>query len=211
MFAAIAILGALCGTRVTGKGGYIDISMTDGLVSWMGRRLAPDRKLGFPVQPAYSVYETKDGKFIVLGIGGEQHFWRNFCKAIGRDELSDLTDSERTERQDELFGILEKVFLERTRDEWIVILTAADVPHGPAYETALEVLADPQLRSRGMITEHDSDKGKSIIIGSPLRLSEVRLETVRRAPLLGEHNDDILQSLGYGAGEIGQLREQHVI
>jgi crotonobetainyl-CoA:carnitine CoA-transferase CaiB-like acyl-CoA transferase len=207
MFAAISILGALYGVRETNAGEYIDVSMVDGLVSWMGRRLAPNRQLGFPVQPAYSIYQTADGQFLALAIGAEQHFWRNLCRAIDREELCDLSAEERAEKAEELFATLAGAFQGKTRDEWIDILTKADVPHGPVYSSPEEVLNDPQLRHRGMVVEvDDSEKGRTTGIGSPLRLSCVPARADGRPPGLGEHTEEVLLSLGYDRGVIEEMK-----
>jgi crotonobetainyl-CoA:carnitine CoA-transferase CaiB-like acyl-CoA transferase len=212
MFAAVSILGALYSVRETGHGQYIDVSMTDGLVSWMGRRLAPHRQLSFQIQPTYSVYRARDGKFLALGIGTEQHFWRNLCKAISREDLSELSAGERAEREEELFAILEEVFEEKALDEWIQILTSAEVPHGPVYDSPEEVLSDPQLRYRGMVTEvDDPEKGRITRIGSPLRLSGMEATSNGRAPGLGEHTQEILLSLGYDEGTIEAMKREAII
>ena len=211
-FAAISILGALYGARETGVGDYIDVAMMDGLISWMGRRLAPNRQLGFPVQPTYSLYKAADGKFLTLGIGAEQHFWRRLCEAIDREDLSGLSADERVERQDELFAVLTDVFARRRRDEWIEILTKADVPHGPAYASPEEVLNDPQLRFRGMVVDVDDPvKGKITRVGSPLRNSCISAETGGRSPVLGEHTEQVLLSLGYDQREIPEMRKDGII
>jgi crotonobetainyl-CoA:carnitine CoA-transferase CaiB-like acyl-CoA transferase len=212
MFAALSILGALYSVRETGHGQYIDISMTDGLVSWMGRRLAPDRQLSFQIQPTYSLYRTREGKFLALGIGTEQHFWRNLCKAIRREDLSELSGAERAEREEELFALFEELFETKTRDEWIQILTSAEVPHGPVYDSPEEVLGDPQLRYRGMVTEvDDPEKGRITRIGSPLRLSGMETTSNGRAPELGEHTQEILLSLGYKEAAIESMKEEGII
>jgi crotonobetainyl-CoA:carnitine CoA-transferase CaiB-like acyl-CoA transferase len=212
MFAAISILGALYGAKETGVGQYIDVSMTDGLVSFMGRRLAPNRDLSFAIQPTYTLYTTSDGKSLTLGIGAEEHFWRNLCKAVGKEELGVLSAAERAKREEELYATFADIFMAKTRDQWIEILTKADVPHGPAYSSPEEVLNDPQLRYRGMIVDvDDPEKGQVARIRSPLRLSGISGGNDGQAPKLGEHNEEILLSLGYERVAMEEMRREGAI
>jgi crotonobetainyl-CoA:carnitine CoA-transferase CaiB-like acyl-CoA transferase len=212
MFAAISILAALHEFRESGNGQYIDVSMTDGLLSWMGSRLVPNEPLALPHQPAYNVYQTKDGKYLTLSISFEQHFWRNLCRAINREELSELTLDDWRERNDELATILKDIFLGKTCDEWIQILTSADVPHGPVYMTPEEVLSDPQLQYRGILTEVEDEEGRKITrIGSPLKSFGMSVRTGGRPPRLGEHTEEILRGLGYDQKEIDDMRKEGVI
>ena len=74
-----------------------------------------------------------------------------------------------------------------------------------------EALEDPQVRHNGMVIEMDHPQGKIKVVGTPIKLGETPA-TVRHAPpLLGQHNDEILSSLGYKGDEIAKLRSDSVI
>ncbi len=186
--------------------------MTDDLVSWINGRLVPDRQLSFQPQATNNIYRTKDGKYIALTIAYEQHFWRNFCRVINKEELIELSPNERTERSKELSPMLKDIFLGKTRDEWLQVLTKADVPHGPVYDSQEEVLSDPQLRHRGMVVEtDDSENRRSIQIGSPFLINGIPKKTGGQPPKLGEHTEEILLSLGYDDREIETIKKGGVI
>ncbi|MFC1942933.1 CoA transferase, partial [Chloroflexota bacterium] len=190
---------------------YIDVSMTDGLISWMSSRLVPNESLIVPHHPATNVYLTKDGKYFSLSIAYEQHFWRNLCQAINREDLSDLTVDDWPVRSEELYKILKDTFLSKTSDEWVDILTRADVPHGPVYITPEEVFGDPQFQHRGMLAEFEDENGKKVRqIGSPLKSFGLPVKVSGRPPRLGEHTAEILSGLGYNQQEIEDMKNNGV-
>lgn len=214
MFATIAILAALYAREQTGKGQYIDVSMTDGLVSWMSVPLLRYLNMGettLPLEPGYGIFETKDGKFLTLSIAFEDHFWRNLCHAIGRGELGEISAQERRQRREELVDVLREALLARGRDEWVEILTSANVAAGPAYELA-ETVKDPHLRQRGMFVEiEDPRKGRSTFVAPSLKFSETPAEIRMPPPELGEHTEEVLLGLGYSQQEIQEMRHGGVI
>jgi crotonobetainyl-CoA:carnitine CoA-transferase CaiB-like acyl-CoA transferase len=214
MFAVITILAALHGLSESGTGQHIDISMTDGLVSWMSMSLVPNQKLTRQRQPTLNIYQTKDVKCLTLTIAFEQHFWRNLCRAINREDLGELPVEERRERSEELIKILTEAFLSKTRDEWEQILTSDDVPHGPVYTSADEVLSDPQLQYRGMVGEIEDTEGGGTQVGamlSPMKSFGMPVRVGGKAPGLGEHNEEILLALGYDKREIEEMKKEGVI
>ncbi len=208
MFAVISILAALYEAKASGRGRYFDVSMTDGLVSWMGVHLTTPADLGASRPLAgYGLFKTLDGRFLALAVDHELHLWRNLCTAIGRPELGELTREERTERYVELTAVLKAVMATRGRDDWLALLRKADVPVAPAYRTAEEVAADPQLIARQIIF---SEPGK-IGVGSPLPFSELKGQPPLPAPSLGQDTEAILESLGYAPRDIQQMKNSGAI
>jgi len=215
MFAAIAILAALHGLKESGRGQYIDVAMTDGLVSWMSMRLIPGQKLAWKRQPNMNIYQTKDGKYLTLSIAFEPHFWRNLCQAINREDLGEISIDERQNRSEELFRLFTDTFRGKTREEWSQILTGADVPHGPVYIAPDEVLSDPQLQYRGMVGELEKIEGEGSIRDgarlSPMKSFGMPVRDGGKAPLLGEHTEEILLNLGYGSREIEEMKKAKIV
>ena len=93
----------------------------------------------------------------------------------------------------------------RTRDEAIRELEQARIPSGPVYDLG-EVLADAQVAARGLLEEVEQLGDKAV----PLSRTPVRLNceqnSLRRAPALGEHTDEVLAELGFSAEEIAEFR-----
>jgi crotonobetainyl-CoA:carnitine CoA-transferase CaiB-like acyl-CoA transferase len=220
MFAALGIIAALYNREKRGKGQYVDISMTDGLVSWMSIGLMASllgagdvTKYGGIglIDPGYGIFETKDKKHMTLSIAFEDHFWRNLCGAIGREDMGELAFPQRVNRREELINMLKDAFLAKTRDEWADLLYRADVPSGPAY-APVEVINDPHFREHGMFVEiDDPKKGKIKHIAPPLRFSETPAEIKMPSPEVGEHTEEILLGLGYSKKEIEEMQGEGII
>lgn len=219
MYAAISIMAALRRREIEGKGEHIDISMYDAMISWMSVRAG--RPLIYGEKPENehlsalnNIYETKDGKMISLGIL-EQSFWRNFCRAIGREDLVEdprfSSLSERRTQTAELLPILKRIISERTLEEWERVLDWRQVPYAPVYDME-EALNDPHLKARGLLKEIDAGQlGNIREVLFPARFSGFKAEIKRPPPQWGQHTEDILNDLGYSGNEICLLRERKVI
>ena len=224
MYAAIAILSALIAREKTGKGRHIDISILDGTVSWMTYMVmnyfatgeAPKRMgSAHPNIVPYQCFETRDGKYIVVAVGNDR-IWKDFCKALGSEELAEderyVTNKKRVENRNELIDKLNKIFLTKARDEWLKALNKNNVPCGPVYGID-EVFTDPQVLHREMLVEIDHPTiGKIKQIGVPIKFSDMHLKIKIPPPLLGQHTSEILQNwLGYSIDDINKLKEEGVI
>jgi len=172
---AVAILGALVSVQRGAEGRWLDVSMTDGALSWLAlvfaahtageRVVRGDQRLAGRY-PCYRVYECKDGRFYSVG-ALEPKFWTALCAAIDRPDLIDQQYSEDIATQHEVA----KVFATRTRDEWEELLSAVDACCEPVLDVH-EVASHPQVAARGV------------------------LQTTGRAPRLGEHTEEILKEIG---------------
>jgi len=213
MFAAISILGALLARDKLGIGQYIDVSMTEGLVSWLSVPLGNYFNTGIPPrrgsgEPAMGVFVAKDGKYLTLSIAHENYFWSNLCQAIGRADLADIPREDRWRRHDELAAVLKQALLAKTRDEWVKALIEADVPCAPVLSLE-EVVADRHLLKRGVFPEVENARGDKVKqVAYPAKFSETPPQIRRLPPALGEHTNEILEWLGYTTKEIAELREK---
>ena len=213
MFAAISILSALLARDRLGFGQYIDVSMTEGLVSWLSVPLGTYFSTGAPPrqgsgEPAMGVFTAKDGKFLTLSIAHEDYFWRNLCHSISKAELADMPREERWRRRDELVAVIKKALLTKTRDEWVKALTEANVPCAPVLSLE-EVVDDSHLRHRGTFPEVENANGDKVKqVAYPAKFSETQPQIRRLPPALGEHTQEILDWLGYTKTEIEELRRK---
>ena len=228
MHGALGIVLALYARERTGRGQHVDVAYLDTSVSLLAATpnmrfffsdgLAPRRGEGFlgGSYPYYAIYETRDGKLLTIGCT-EPWLWENFCKAIGRPELTRFArkpdqfvraanaEEEAARRE------IEAIIRTRDRDEWFALLTKADVCVGKVYEVE-EMVRDPQLNHRRMIVDVEHPKhGRVRQVGVAIKLSETPGAIRSAAPLPSEHTENVLKDLGLSAADIGRLREKGVI
>ena len=140
--------------------------------------------------------------------------WKEICKVIGKEEwITDpnyATPDARLPRLKEVFDTIEKWTVTKTKFEAMTLLNEHDIPCGPIL--SMEELAnEPSLRATGTVVEVDHPtRGKYLSVGNPIKMSDSPTE-VTRSPLLGEHTEEVLAELGFGAAEIAGLREKKVI
>ena len=223
----IGILSALIARNKTGKGQYIDISLTDSVISllcsftvnYLYNKVVPQRQAAWPSggYPYYNIYQTKDGGFITIGCL-EPWLWENFCRAIGKEEfipvqfeIDHFVYPPEGSRWQEVSSYLKEVFLTKTRDEWFEFLSQRDVPVGKVYSMD-EVFADPQVLHRQMVieVEHPTE-GKVKQVGMAIKLSDTPGKVRSLSPVLGEHTEEVLTGLGYNKERIDKLRQKGVI
>jgi len=219
LLATIAILIALRARDKTGKGQYIDLSLTHGVIWWLTHLAPAYFATGKPPErggtiltgyyPCYNVYETKDGKYVSIGCL-EEHFWRNLCKALGKEEFIEHQWAT-GEKREEIFRQLKEIFKTKTRDEWFKELAEADVPIAPVYSLD-EVFKDPQILSKKVVEEVSHPKiGRVRVLSTPIELPETPGVVREPAPALGQHTREILKSLGYSDEEIEGFEKEGVI
>lgn len=210
-----AILAALYAREKTGRGQFLDVSMQDGatpfLSLFLGEYIAtgkePER--GYEalsgLLPNYQVYETKDGKYVMLA-ALEENFFKTFLRQIDRtDLLEGMTRDEAGFRA--VKAELEMIFKSKTYAEWSPLFENTDSCFS-GLSTLSEVLEDAHLRERGTILELDHPRhGKIPVIGSPFHFSETPVTYRSSPPLHGEHTDEVLAAAGYTADEIDELKK----
>ncbi|GMU93556.1 MAG: CoA transferase [Candidatus Hydrogenedentota bacterium] len=215
--AIVGILAALIARQSTGKGQFIDISMTDGVVYWLslfaawyfGTEISPKRgeHILLGQLPCYAVYPAKDGHYTVGCL--EPHFWKNLCTALDREGYIDEQLS--LDRAQEIHDDLASIFRTKTRAEWEQYFADKNVCVGPVYSIE-ETMKDPHIKKRNMFTtcEH-SVEGEVHQLGIPIKLSEGGCEIRTPPPNLGADTFAVLAALGYSEAESSELRSRGVI
>ncbi|MCS5694718.1 CaiB/BaiF CoA transferase family protein [Desulfofundulus thermocisternus] len=222
MFSAFSVVSLLVGRLRGGKGSFIDISMTDSLVSWVGVRAGaylstgrmPDLAEMPHLFPTNRVFPTKDGRYLAIGIL-EEDFWQILCRALGKEELTAdgrfATSEDRKKNWRSLISILEELFRSKTLDEWRAILSEYDLPWKPVY-TIEEAFSDPHIKQRGTIKEVEVNGKRIRQIGYPGKFSAFSLKDRNPAPALGQHNKEIYEGLLQLTGEeLEKLYKQGII
>ena len=222
--ATIGVLAALLYREKTGRGQHFDGAMIDGLFTVLENAVVRytingeiPKPLGsaHPTIVPFQSFPTKDDSHVIIALGND-NLWKSFCKLIGREDLAEhaqfATNPLRTQHRKELEQVLIPEFRKRTRAEWLELLGKANLPHSPANNVK-EICEDPHIAHRKMLVEVDQPRvGKMRIVGSPIRLSETPGEVYAPAPLLGQHSEEVLQTiLGYSAEDIRTLKDENVI
>lgn len=197
MYAAFGIATALFARGQSGRGSQIDVSMSDSLLSWMAIFLVPPA-LGLPVRvlppddAGYGLFGTADGQQVTLSIAGEDHMWARLCKLLnlGHD-LSQLDESQRCARRDEIVPTLRKAIGRWEYESLGAALTDARIAFGPVRRQD-EVLRDPHVLARRMGVAMDGSGAAGPYVRQPLIIDGSIGSYARPVPGLGEHNAELL-------------------
>jgi crotonobetainyl-CoA:carnitine CoA-transferase CaiB-like acyl-CoA transferase len=212
-----AIVTALYRRERTGEGSYVTTSLIaqgawacgmSVAAALCGARFYPlhDRKK--PPNALFNVYEASDNQWFLLIVQPKD--WPAFANAIVRPEL--LSDPRFSNpaalaaNSEPLAEILDRIFEAQPWAHWREVLDGARITYG-LVRNPEDAATDPQLLENDIIVPLEGAGGKlTRTVTSPLQIHGVQKVAARRAPELGEHNDEILGELGFTAGEIGALQ-----
>lgn len=216
MMGLSGVLMALLRRKDTGRGDYIDLAMMDSLIAAMPNNLGPVFAEKRPPNPKderswggnamYGIYETKDGKHVVLG-GAEMHFAEAVMTKMGRPDLIAACEPPPGPTQEPARAFLRETFLTRTQAEWVEWFADVDAAFAPVNDLR-QGCDDPQLRHRGMIFE---DERGWEHIGIPIQFQNEPGRAVTRLAALGEHGEEILAEVGYSSAEIAAMKAAGVL
>ena len=219
MFGAFAVAGALYRRTIAGVGAHIDLSLLDcqvSLLTYLAQYFWTDGRVPRRIGSAhssvvpYGALPTRDGHLIVAVFA--EKFWGAFCRAVDHPEWAQdprfATNRDRVAHRSVLLPLVERAFAERTTEEWLTRLRQHDVPTAPILSVD-RVLADPQVRHRGMVAEvHHRDLGTLPTLGTPIKIDGADKVDLDSPPSLGEHTDETLKTvLGYADVRVAELRE----
>ena len=222
MYACYGVLAALMNRMLTGEGQHVETSLLRASVSFVGENAArffetghvPRRKHRTTTAGVFA-FEDRDGLPFVLHMSSPDKFWLGLFDVVGKPEWAQdarLNNRKgRVENYDLLVERLTPIFRSGRRDEWLKRLIEKDVPAAP-INTLDEVFADPQVKSYGFPIEVEHPKmGKVKLVGNAVDMSRTPPSIDSPPPVLGEHTDEILNSLGYDAAALASLRNKGVI
>ncbi len=203
MHAAIGILLALNNRQNTGCGQYIDTSLFEAGISLgvyeaasvfangqVPERLGQAHRGSAP----YQMFKTEDG-YITVG-GAQENFWVSLCQVLGCEHFLDdpkyKSKEDRVKNHVRLAGDLTAFFETYSTEEIWKLLDEAGIPAGPVLNY-VDVFNNPQTIERCMVESVSHSKvGDMQTLGSPIKLSRTPAKILKSAPLLGEHNDEVL-------------------
>jgi crotonobetainyl-CoA:carnitine CoA-transferase CaiB-like acyl-CoA transferase len=210
---AQAVTSALFHRERTGEGQHVRVSMLDAVVSFLwssdmggqtfvGKEVSTQRAATF----IDLIYETKTTYISVSAMANKQ--WLALCDALGQPHWKEdprfSTPAKRDLNADLRLQMTQEKLLEKSAEEWLVILEQAGVPCAPVL-TRSQMINHPQLKANKLLieTEHPI-AGKIRQARAAARFSHSQTEETRGAPLHGEHTVEILSEIGYSKEEIQQ-------
>jgi formyl-CoA transferase len=216
LFALAGILAALECRHRTGVGQQIETSLLDAGVAlsvweateyFSGAGVPTALGSAHRMAAPYQAIRCADG-YITLGAGNKRLFDR-LCDALGHREWSSVpefaNDASRVLHRESLAARIEAITTAQPRSHWLALLGTHDIPCGPINDYS-QVFADPQVLAREMVVETDHPTlGHIRMLGSPIKLSATPVDPSRRAPMLGEHTDEVLAGAGFSQTEIAEL------
>ena len=218
---AYAVMTALFVRERTGQGQAITINNLDSAMylqfSGFAKYLTdgePQEKMGRSYEaPPFGPFRAKDGD--IMTIFGNGPMWPAFCKMLGVDHLVNdpkfNTDDARIKNREEIGKILDIVFSQKTRAEWVQIFRDNKMRCDPCLNYK-EVVEHPQVAANNMITsvKHPT-RGEVKLLNLPVKLKGTPGKIQGPSPLLGEHTEEILKKLGYSAKDISEMEKQGII
>jgi formyl-CoA transferase len=222
MYACYGVLSALVNRSMTGEGQRVETSLLRASVSFVAENAARYFETGHVPRRTHRTktagvfaFVDQDGLPFVLHMSSPDKFWRGMFDVVGKPEWMDdarFRDRKgRIDNHDALSEMLQEIFRRGRRDEWLRRLQEKDVPAAP-LNTLDEVFQDPQVKTYGFPNEVEHPKmGKVKMVGNAVDLSRTPPRIAAAPPMLGEHTEEMLTSLGYDASAIASLRSSGVI
>ena len=220
-----AILTALLYREQTGEGQFLEVCLLDSYMQcWdlavesislnpgsfnTGRGGRRSNNM-----PPVGIFKSE--RHYICVMAPHDHFWPRLCKAIGRQDLASdprfTTVAARAGNSEAVFSILEDWFAVTPEDQALRLLDENRVPVGPVLSVA-EAMEHPHLRARGAVKKvKDRILGEFDLQQSALRFSAFPPPADPQAPLLGEHNAEVLRGyLGYADERIAELEAAGVL
>lgn len=222
MMMAFGILAAVRHAQRSGEGQFLDISMVDSILALCERILHQHSYAGaipgpegnaHPLFCPFGMFPAKDG-WVTVGCPTDK-FWVILTEVMGCAELGAdpeyATNIARIERQDKVLHLVQNWTSQKTKRE-LVEAIGGKVPFGPVQDVS-DIVADPHFAAREMIVslDHPGSNKQVSVAGIPLKLEKTPGRIRHRAPMLGEHTDEVLKEIGVTEERLEQLRKRGVI
>ena len=215
LFCTIGILGAVIARGDSDEGQYLETSLFESALAlsvWESTEYwstgEPPKPLGSAnrMSAPYQALATSDGH-LTIGANNDK-LWRLLCETLGAGELlADprfVDNNRRMDNRAALAAELERLLAGGTTDEWVARLLERGVPAGPIRDYRQVLTEDPHVKARGMVTSFEHPvEGRTMVLGSPLKLRGTPVQVRTPPPLLGQHTAEVLRDVAPVLGSTG--------
>lgn len=221
LFGLNNVIAGLLARERTGRGQKIDVPMFETMASFVlgdhmgGLTFEPRMDRGGYqrlLTPHRKPFKTRDGH--VCAVIYTDRNWKDFFAALGSNKAAVdprfASHTTRTRHIDEIYAEIAEVFVTKTTDEWVRLLTEADIPVMPMNDLE-DLLEDPHLVAVGLISviEHPTE-GAIRSLRYPSRWSDTQPVAGGPCPHLGQHTSEVLAEAGLSEKEVAELQSSHV-
>ena len=217
---AAAVSAALFDRERSGKGRLVATSLLRQGVYTLSFDYAISLRFGAAVgsadrrqmpNPSVNCYRDADGAwFWIVGLEADRH-WPPLARSVGHPEWIEdplfATAEARAQNAPELIDRLDRLFAEKSRDEWGVIFDAEKDLWWAPVQTVTEALADPQVEASGGLVAVPDGDGSTLLPATPVDFDGRPCEPRWMAPEAGQHTDEVLAELGYDPSQIADSRK----
>jgi crotonobetainyl-CoA:carnitine CoA-transferase CaiB-like acyl-CoA transferase len=219
---AFGIVSAIFRAHKTGKGQFVDVGMVDAILAVCERimhqhsyaqTLPVPEGNHHPLLCPFGMFPAKDG-FVTIAAHADTHF-PILCRLIDRPDMATdarfVTVQDRRANQDTIIAAVSDFTRQRTKQELLAYF-GGKVPFSPVYNVR-DIVADPHFKVRDMLpwVPHPGLDHEVQIAGVAVKMTETPGKVRHRAPLLGEHTDEYLKSIGCSTGDIARLRAAKIV
>lgn len=220
--AAFGIMSAVHHANMSGEGQFIDVAMYDAILSFC-ERIVPHYSYTGEVQGPegnahptlcpFGIFPASDGHIAIACPG--DNFWAALCNEMGKPELIDdekfHRNYDRVQNMDETIDIISAWTSQHTKRD-LAGLLGGKLPFGPVQDTK-DLFNDPHVAGRKMLSlvDHPGSDKQFHITNTPIKMTKTQGGVYRRAPLLGEHTNLILEAIGYTEVQIAELSVNNIV
>ena len=214
-----SVLAALLHQKSTGEGQYIEVSLLQSMLAFQMQDFftihnlkknfeRPRSGIAHPGNPApFGIYQTSDG-YLSIAMSP----WEKIVEALDCPNLAQYNDPQILfKKRDLIFDEIQNVIIRKTTDEWLKIMLGLDIWCAEVLSQK-NVENDPQVQHLEAFTEIEHPVAGTIkVTNIPFKMSKTPGALRMASPLIGEHSEEILQSIGYNNEQINRLLESEVI